>query len=158
MPREVEQMTIDLKSIPADVRTQLIAVGRQFGSADTLAQAEATLRACSSYGKLLEEHGFVAADIAHLREACEQLSAAGEPPASARKLTSLEYVHAMHEGKTLREQARAILHIIMQRLTVSEDLVNTKQHAASRRRSTRRSRRVPTLRSLRFSSINSAPR
>ncbi|MBI5537421.1 MAG: hypothetical protein HY898_32155 [Deltaproteobacteria bacterium] len=125
-------MSIDLDTIPAEVRTRLIAIGRQFGSADTLSQAEATLQAGAAYGQLLEEHGFVAADLERLREARDALRATGaadEPPASARKLTSLEYVRAMRDGKTLRQQARAILHIIMQRLTFSEDPV---QHEAAR--------------------------
>jgi hypothetical protein len=119
-------MSIDLDAIPSDVRARLIAVGAQFGSADTLAQAEATLRACEAYGKRLDEHGFIEADILRLRSARDllrQTGAADEPPASARKLTSLEYVQAMRDGKTLRQQSRAILHIIMQRLSFSADPV-----------------------------------
>ena len=125
-------MSLDLDIIPAEMRARLIAVGRQFGSADTLAQAEATIEACAAYGGLLEGHGFVEVDLERLREARDKLretGAAEEPPASARKLTSIEYVRAMRDGKTLRQQARAILHIIMQRLSFSEDPV---QHEAAR--------------------------
>lgn len=119
-------MSIDLDAIPSEVRARLIAVGAQFGSADTLAQADATLQACELYASRLEEHGFIAPDVERLRIARDLLretGAADEPPASARKLTSIEYVRELREGKTLRQQARAILHIIMQRLTFSPDPV-----------------------------------
>lgn len=119
-------MPIDLDAIPTDVRARLIAIGAQFGSADTLAQANATLDACASFGSLLWEHGFVGSDIERLAEARDLLQATGAadaPPASARKLTSLEFVHALRQGKTLRQQARSILHIVMQRLSFSQDPV-----------------------------------
>lgn len=118
-------MTIDFDTIPADVRRRLITIGRQFGSADTLAQGEATAAACARHGNLLLNHGFIAEDMTRLREAIEALRATGaadEPPAS-RKLTSREYVLAIREGKTLRLRARAILHIVMQRLGMSADPV-----------------------------------
>jgi hypothetical protein len=120
-----------LDTIPAEMRGRLIAIGRQFASVDTLAQAEITLQACAEHSGVLQAHGFIEADMDRLRDARDQLRAVGadEPPASARKLTSIEYVGALRDGKTLRQQARAILHIIMQRLSFSDDVV---QHEAAR--------------------------
>ncbi|HQP35060.1 MAG TPA: hypothetical protein PLI95_07775 [Polyangiaceae bacterium] len=123
---------MDLEKLPADLRQRLITIGRQFGSADTIAQGEATVAACDRHGPALEAHGFVSADLARLREAIDALRATGaadEPPASARKSTSREYVETVRVGKTLRQQARSILFIVMQRLAASPDSV---EHEAAR--------------------------
>lgn len=121
-----ESTSMDLEKIPADLRQRLITIGRQFGSADTIAQGEATVAACDRHGPALEAHGFVSADLARLREALDALRATGaadDPPASARKSTSRDYVETVRVGKTLRQQARSILFIVMQRLAASPDAV-----------------------------------
>ncbi len=117
-------MKIELQNIPIEVRGRLAALGRQFGSPDTLAQAEETLAACDRYGPLLADHGFIASDIQRLRAARDMLRELGvgsDAPISARKQTSIRYVRAMRDGKTLRLRARSILHIVMQRLANSGD-------------------------------------
>ena len=117
-------MTIELMTLPLDVKARMAAIGRQFGSVDTLAQAEDALAACDKYGSLLADHGFVANDIERLsaaRQALRQLGVGSDAPVSARKQTSLRYVRALRDGKTLRLRARSILHIVMQRLADTGD-------------------------------------
>lgn len=126
-------MTSPLEQIPAEIRARYATVGLQFGSGDTLAQAEDTLTAYDKFGVFLADHGFIASDVERLMEARRVLRQAGvglDKTVTARKQTSLKYVQAMRQGKTARQRARSILHIVMQRLACSGDSVQVEASRA----------------------------
>ena len=105
-------MAIDLDALPANVRLKQIHIGRRFGSASTLAQANQTLDAHAKYAADVAADGFMAADADRLTEARDGLTAAGvgREGAKARKKTdSKGYVAAMNAGQTERLSARSIL-------------------------------------------------
>lgn len=105
-------MAIDLDSIPAATRAQQIKLGRQYGSTDTLAQANQTLNALDVHGDAVATDGFIAEDTARLTDARDMLVAAGvgrEVRRTAKKSTNALYTEAIAQGKKLRRQGRAIL-------------------------------------------------
>jgi len=116
-------MTLDLDSIPAETRKQLVEVGRHFSSADTRAQAEQTLSAHSVYGDKLRRWGFTPDDAARLQEACDALVAelVGAAAEAGKKVTNTAYVLAMRTGKSTRLRARTILAIARGALVVRHD-------------------------------------
>ncbi len=117
-------MPLVLDLIPVSARLQLIDLGRQFGYADVVAQAEQTLRAAGRFASEIAEHGFIHDDVQQLRDALTLLGEKTTRVSSDRlkaKRTSQTYVGAMRVGKTARQRAQAILHIIVQRLAMSGD-------------------------------------
>lgn len=115
-------MAIDLKSIPAAIREAQITLGRQYGSDDTLAQANQTLTALASYGDEVAHEGFIAADTARLTEARDMLLAAGVGRESARgdkKVTNRAYAEALIHGKAKRLRGRTVLENTMAALDES---------------------------------------
>ncbi|MRG92279.1 hypothetical protein [Polyangium spumosum] len=104
---------IDTSTIAPKARQEYLRIGKQFGSADTLKQANKTLEAFEKHGSALKNHGFIAADATRLSDARDTLIAAGFGRAEVqgdRKLTNKSFVAALQEGKTTRETARSILH------------------------------------------------
>jgi hypothetical protein len=119
-------MSFEPTSIPLDVRVRFVSIGCQYGSAATLSQAEETIVAAREHERVLGEHGFTRDDCERLvvaRDALVELRDQGEPPSGPRKQTSRAFVRALREGKTVRQRARSILHIIAQRLSYSGDPV-----------------------------------
>lgn len=105
-------MTFDPEKIPAAARHELIDVGRKFGSEDTLAQAEQTLKALLAHGAKIALWGFNDADAKRLSEARDALIAAGVGREAARvgkKSTNKAYADAVKAGKAKRLRARSVL-------------------------------------------------
>ncbi|TKD01319.1 hypothetical protein [Polyangium fumosum] len=106
-------MPLDTTTIAPKARQEYLRIGKQFGSTDTLNQANKTLEALHKYAPALEHHGFNAADGARLSDARGSLIDAGvgrAEVAGQRKLTNKGFVAALKEGKSVRETARSILH------------------------------------------------
>ena len=70
-------MPIDLSALSPEASAAYILVGRQFGSPDTTAQANQTLKGLSTYAAELVQHGFAVEDGARLADARDALVAAG---------------------------------------------------------------------------------
>lgn len=103
---------LDLSMLSPKARNDYILAGRQFGSNDTLAQANQTLKGLASHGAELIAHGFAASDAARLTAARDALVEAGVGRDEARgdkKVTSATYLASMKAGKEARETARSIL-------------------------------------------------
>ena len=106
-------MSLDTSTIAPKARQEYLRIGKQFGSTDTLNQANKTLEALQKYAPALKNHGFNVADFARLSDARDALIAAGVgrvEVAGQRKLTNKGFVSALQEGKRARESARSILH------------------------------------------------
>ncbi len=105
-------MKIDLSTLSPKARAEYIRIGRQYGSTDTLAQANQTLTGLGKYAPELARHGFSLGDGARLRDARDGLEEAGvgrHEKVGARKVTNHAYVDALAHGKAKREDARSIL-------------------------------------------------
>lgn len=105
-------MPIDLSALSPEASAAYILVGRQFGSPDTTAQANQTLKGLSTYAAELVQHGFAPEDGARLADARDALVAAGADRVGAvgdKKVTSATHGAALQEGKSRRESARSIL-------------------------------------------------
>ena len=70
-------MALDTSTLPPKTRTKYLRLGRQFGSQDTLDQANQTLKGLADYGPEVGKHGFVQADKDRLQAARDGLIAAG---------------------------------------------------------------------------------
>ncbi|MDC3956016.1 hypothetical protein [Polyangium jinanense] len=106
-------MPLDTATIAPKARQEYLRIGKQFGSTDTLNQANKTLEALHKYAPALQKHGFNTADGARLSDARDALIAAGigrVGVAGQRKLTNKGFVTALKEGKSARETARSVLH------------------------------------------------
>lgn len=105
-------MALDLIQIPPTTRAALIALGRRFGSTDTLGQAEQTLSGLDIYGDKLTDWGFNADDTRELRDARDALLAAGvgrDTKRTDKKATNRAYPDALRTGKSIRSRARSVL-------------------------------------------------
>lgn len=105
-------MKFDLIQIPPTTRAALIALGRRFGSSDTLGQAEQTLSGLETHGDKLTDWGFNADDAAELRDARDALLAAGvgrDTKRTDKKATNRAYPDVLRKGKTIRSRARSVL-------------------------------------------------
>src|SRR5687768_13339991 len=105
-------MLFDPGVYPAEERVRLIALGKQYGSEDTLAQANKTLEGLKTYAGVLAADGFSEADGAELVTARDALLAAGigrEGARSGKSTISKAYAQTLRDGRAARESARAIL-------------------------------------------------
>jgi cell division septation protein DedD len=105
-------MTIDLSTMSPKARAEYVRIGRQYGSTDTLAQANQTLTGLGKCAPELVRHGFSLGDSARLAGARDGLEEAGVGRigvAGNRKVTNHAYVDALAHGKAKREDARSIL-------------------------------------------------
>lgn len=105
-------MLLDLNAFPAPVRAQQIQIGQQFGSKDTLDQANQTLKAYAVGGEALAGFGFTVADAERLAAARALLIDAGVGRETARgqkKVTSRTYTEALTAAQAARLSARVIL-------------------------------------------------
>jgi hypothetical protein len=103
-------MAIDLSTIPEPLRKKLIKLGEQYGSQDTLDQANQTLGAYAKHAKALP--GFTAKDAKRLEEARDALLAAGvgrDAVKGTKKATGKAYVEAVRQAQAARLSARALL-------------------------------------------------
>ncbi len=119
-------MPLNLDLVPVSAKLHYASLGRQFGCEDTLMQADQTLASADLFAGVIGEHGFVREDIDRLRDVRDLLAAraSGQSEQRAReKRTSQSYVDAMRAGKTARQRARSILHIVAQRLAHSGDAI-----------------------------------
>jgi hypothetical protein len=117
-------MTIDLSTLSPKARAEYIRIGRQYGSTDTLAQANQTLTGLGKYAPELVRHGFSLGDGTRLEGARDGLIEAGvgrNEKVGARKVTSHAYVDALAHGKAKREDARSILDNAKRALSESVD-------------------------------------
>jgi hypothetical protein len=106
------RMTLDLNAISEGARKAYIAVGRNYGSHDTLKQADQTLAAYERHAALVEEQGFGPDDAGHLRDARDLLITAGVTREDARtdkKVTNIALLDAVHDGKNARTSAQSLL-------------------------------------------------
>ncbi|MDI3289127.1 hypothetical protein [Polyangium sp. 15x6] len=106
-------MPLDTATIAPKARQEYLRIGKQFGSTDTLNQANKTLEALLKYAPALKNHGFNAADVARLSDGRDALIAAGigrAGVAGQRKLTNRGFIAALKEGKGARETAHSILY------------------------------------------------
>jgi len=102
---------LDLNAFPPAARAKQIRLGEQFGSRDTLAQANQTLTAYTAHGAALKG-GFIAADAQRLTDARDLLVDAGVGRDAARgekKVTSQAYTDAVTSGQAVRLTTRSIL-------------------------------------------------
>lgn len=108
-------MSLDplVASMSESGREFLARIGRRFGSAEVLAQAERTLSAHEQYGAQVRLHGFSDAD-AQLLEAARDAAAARSR--TQPKLTDAAYVHALEQAKHGRVRARSVLSSAYRRL------------------------------------------
>jgi hypothetical protein len=105
-------MAFDFSALSPEGRAGYIRIGRQWGSDDTLDQANKTLKALERYGAELVRHGFATEDAVMLRDARDGLVEEGVGRAGevgVKKVTSKTYVDAIQTGKSQRESARSIL-------------------------------------------------
>lgn len=105
-------MPLDLTSLSPDARTRYIRIGRGYSSTDTFAQANLTLAALGTYAAEVAAQGFVADDVARLKEVRDALELAGPSREAARttkKQTSAKLHKAARLSKDQRLRARTIL-------------------------------------------------
>jgi len=105
-------MAFDIDNIPQSRRVTLIKLGEEFGSQDTLAQANQTLAAYHKHAAVLKPFGYTATHAAELEGARNALSNAGVDRESAKgkkKVNGQSYVDAMNQAQTERLAARALL-------------------------------------------------
>jgi hypothetical protein len=105
-------MAIDLNTIPQPRRGKLIELGKQFGSQDTLNQANKTLDAYTKHATALHTAGFGPKHAKELTDARDGLLAAGvgrESAKTKKKALSKGYVEAMNTALSARLIARAVL-------------------------------------------------
>ena len=112
-----------LEEIGPEARARYVELGRQFGCADCISQAELALSAVDRFRKQIAPHGFIENDADRLSSAKEALAqqVRARGGGRMRKGTSRMYVAAIRRGKDGRQRARSILHIIAQRLAYSGD-------------------------------------
>lgn len=104
-------MALNLDAYPPKVKAQQIKLGQQFGSQDTLAQAQQTLDSYAKHGAALGPR-FAAADALRLADARDLLITAGvgrEVVRGQKKVTSKAYVDAVKDGQAERLDARALV-------------------------------------------------
>lgn len=105
-------MPLDLSKIPPAARKALIQNGKKFGSGDTLAQANKTLKGLETHGAKLEEHGFGPDDVEELKSARDGLVAAGvsrEDKRVNKKSTNQAHADAMRTAQQVRLRSRSVL-------------------------------------------------
>ena len=105
-------MPIDLSKIPPTTRKALILSGKKFGSSDTLAQSNKTLKALETHAAKLADHGFGPDDVDDLKSARDGLIAAGvsrEDKRVDKKTTNQAHADAMRGAQQVRLRARSVL-------------------------------------------------
>jgi hypothetical protein len=105
-------MPIDLSTLSPSARASYITIGKEFGSTDTLNQANQTLQGLADHGPELILHGFAQADATRLQDARDALESATVGRTGAlgdKKVTSATYLAAMKNGKAMRATGRAVL-------------------------------------------------
>lgn len=105
-------MPYDLSTLSPKARKDYLLMGRQFGSSDTLAQANQTLKGLAAHGAELVPHGFAEADAQRLTEVRDALVEAGvgrDDARAGKKITSAKYLSAVAAGKEVRASTRSIL-------------------------------------------------
>lgn len=102
----------DLSKINSKQREKYIRLGLQFGSQDTLDQANQTLGALSTHASLLQNYGFGPKQLKNLEDARDGLQESGvgrEAAKGQKKVNGLAYVNAMNKGEFARIWARTLL-------------------------------------------------
>jgi hypothetical protein len=117
-------MTLDLDKIPKARRLRLIRLGEQFGSQDTLDQANQTLAAYKDHADALKPSGFAekhAKELAASRDGLVDAGVGREAAKGKKKVTGEAYVAAMDLAQTARIHARAVLAGVKEDLEGSEE-------------------------------------
>jgi len=133
-------MTIDLDKIPKTRRLQLIELGRQFGSRDTLDQANQTLAAYETHAAALKSSGFGDKQAKELAEARNGLLDAGvgrEAAKGKKKVTGEAYVLAFQLATGARLYARTVLTAVKEDLEARDDGASAAQVVSAALRQTR---------------------
>lgn len=105
-------MAIDLNAFPSNVKLALIAVGEEFSSDDTFAQATQTHQGLEKYADILRLYGLPLSDGQRLEEARQLLSEAGygrNQAKSQKKTLGIGLDEANRAGRTARIRGRSIL-------------------------------------------------
>lgn len=117
-------MSIDLTTMAPKARAEYLRIGRQYGSTDTLHQANKTLGACKKYGEQIKHHGFGARDEKRLEQARDELIERGigrTEQTAERKATTKAFGAAQEQGKLARETARAVLEAVVNEIAETGD-------------------------------------
>jgi hypothetical protein len=117
-------MSLDLDKMPQAERRNCIKLGEQFGSQDTLDQANQTLKACGTHAATIAKFGFTAKQAKRLEEARDGLVEAGvgrDAAKGSKKVNSQAYKAAMNQGLTARITARTVLQAVAEDLAGSDD-------------------------------------
>lgn len=105
-------MALNIDAISPKARAEYIRVGRWWGSKDTLAQANDTLRAIDMHGAAIAAFGFSIEDgkrLALARDALQDAGVGRTIAEATKKVTSRAYLDAMREAKNARLSARSVL-------------------------------------------------
>ena len=105
-------MAFDPDTLPAATKRSYIELGEQFGSEDTLAQANQTLNLRPRFAPLLAQHGFADIDWDRLSDARDLVIEAGvgrEGAKGDKKTTSKAFVAAATAAQSARLSARSVL-------------------------------------------------
>lgn len=105
-------MALDIEAISPKARAEYIRIGRCWGSKDTLAQANDTLRALEAHGSAIVPFGFSLADgqsLALARDALQEATVSRSFAEVSKKVTSRSYLDSMRGGKAARLTARSVL-------------------------------------------------
>lgn len=100
------------EDVPADVRTEMIELGRHYGSDDTLALGQSMLLHLNEWAEKLADYGLSLEDSQGIRDCVQRLKDLGvgrDAADSDRKQTSVDWRDAHKRGKKVRIQARNIL-------------------------------------------------
>ncbi|MDI3291119.1 hypothetical protein [Polyangium sp. 15x6] len=133
-------MPINLETIPKTRRLTLIRLGEQFGSQDTLDQANQTLGAYEKHAPPLRMSGFGAKHAAELAGARDGLVEAGvgrEAAKGKKKVTGEAYVKAYNQAATARINARTVLAGVKEDLEASGESEEATATVAAALRQTR---------------------
>jgi len=105
-------MGLDLKDFSPEARAAFIKDGEQFGSEDTLDQANATLNGYATHGDKLAQFGFAPEDAAELKDARDSLIEAGvgrESKRTNKKIDTVAHAAAVRNCQAIRLRAHAVL-------------------------------------------------
>ncbi len=105
-------MAFDLDSVPVSSRASYIKTGRDFGTGDTIAQANITLDGHARFGAAIAAYGFgptQAEQLADLRDLARAVLATRSGTVMTNKQTRIDARDALKKGKAARAQARVVL-------------------------------------------------
>lgn len=104
-------MGLDISTMPGDVRAELAAEGRRFGTPDVLKQIDQCQSGLTLYQADLSAHGFTVEDAARLKAVEAAMRAQSSERSGVRaekKGMTLEERSLLREAQGMRERARTV--------------------------------------------------